>query len=202
MSNDVFPTLPGLQFEFKRVPMWKTQIQEAVSGAEYRGRQMLSPRYTYKASYEFLRDRRQGYDELRSLVGFFNAHYGSFDSWVFDDPDDDSVTAQAFGTGDGATTQFQLVRTLGGFAEPVYALNGAVQIFKGGVSQAQPGACSVDAFGLVTFVAAPAAAAALTWTGSFYWRCRFVQDSLEFAKFAWRLWNLQTCDFITLKPPF
>jgi uncharacterized protein (TIGR02217 family) len=202
MSNDVFPALPGLLPEFTRSPMHKTQVQEAVSGAEYRGLLTLTPRYLYQAQYEFLRDRRQGYTELASLLGFFNAHHGQWDSWCFDDPDDNTVAAQPFGTGDGATTAFQLVRTLGGFAEPVYALNGSVQIFKGGVLQAQPSACSVDANGLVTFVSAPAAAAALTWTGAFYWRCRFSLDQLDFQKFAWRLWNLQQCEFVTLKPPF
>ena len=200
MSNAVFPTLPGLAWEFKRVPMHKTQIKETVSGREYRGQLMNSPRYTYKATYEFLRDQRQGYDELRPLLGFFNARSGSFDDWLFNDADDNAATAMQFGLGDGATTQFQLTRTLGGTAEPVYEPNGAVSIFKSAVLQAQPGACSVSATGLVTFVAAPAAAAPLTWTGAFYWRCRFVQDQLEFAKFAYRLWNLKTCDFITVKP--
>ena len=59
---------------------------------------------------------------------------------------------------------------------------------------------AVNGTGLVTFAAAPIAGAALTWSGSFYWRCRFVLDQLDFAKFAYRLWNLRTCKFVTVKP--
>ena len=36
------------------------------------------------------------------------------------------------------------------------------------------GAGATSSTGMVTFVTAPAAAAALTWTGAFYWRCRFL----------------------------
>ena len=130
MSNAVFPALPGLSADFKRAPMFKTQVKETVSGREFRGQLMLSPRYTYEASFEFLRDLRQGYDELRTLLGFFNARGGAFDDWLFLDPDDSVAAAMPFGTGDGATTQFQLVRTLGGFTEPVFDFAGTPVPFR------------------------------------------------------------------------
>jgi uncharacterized protein (TIGR02217 family) len=199
MSNSVFPVLPGLEWNFKRVPMHKTTIKETVSGREYRSKRMTSPRYKYKGSYEFLRDSA-GFDELRPLLGFFNARGGSFDDWLFDDLDDNTVTAQTFGVGDGVTPTFQLVRTLGGNVEPVYAVNSVPLIYKSAVLQTVGTHYTINSTGGVTFVAAPAAAAPLTWTGTFYWRCRFVEDQLEFNKFMNKLWSLKTCDFITVKP--
>ena len=200
MSNSLFPVLPGLMWGFRRVPTHHTTIKTAVSGREYRSRDQASPRYTYKASYEFLRDKRRGYDELSVLLGFFNARGGAFDSWLFDDGDDNSVTAQAFGVGDAVSTTFQLVRTLGGSVEPVYAVNAAPQIYVNGTLKTVGTDYTVGANAGITFTAAPAAAAVLTWSGTFYWRCRFVLDQLEFNKFMWRLWELKTCDFITVKP--
>lgn len=200
MSNAIFPVLPGLQWEFTRTPVHNTSVTTTVSGREYRSRRMASPRYKYKGAYEFLRDGAQAIEELKPLLGFFNARAGRFDDWLFDDPDDNAVTAQAFGTGDGTTTTFQLVRTLGGNVEPVYAVNNAPLIYKAAVLQTEGTHYSVNATGGVTFVTAPAAAAALTWTGAFYWRCRFVDDQLEFNKFMQQLWALKKCEFITVKP--
>lgn len=199
MSQAVFPTLPGLQWDFKRMPMHKTTVRETVSGLEFRSRRMSSPRYTYKGSYEFLRDQRQGYDELRQLLGFFNARSGDFDSWLFFDTDDNTVTAQAFGVGGAVATKFQLVRTLGGAVEPVYALFGAPLVYLNGVLKTVGTDYTVNATGGLTWVTAPGAGVVMTWTGSFYWRCRFLHPQLEFARFAYQLWNLKTCEFITLK---
>lgn len=124
MSNAVFPTFAGLKWGSTRTPIHKTAVKETPSGREYRFSFMSSPRYLYKLSYEVLRETT-GYSELQQLLGFFNARKGSFDSFLFTDPDDNAVTAQVFGVGDGATTAFQLVRTLGGAVEPVYDVNGS-----------------------------------------------------------------------------
>lgn len=199
MSSTVFPTLAGLKWDVKRIPMHKTVTKATVSGREFRALQMLYPRYTYKLAYEVLRDDTVN-NELKTLMGLFNSMHGSYDSFLYSDPDDNAVVTQTFGTGDGVTTQYQLVRTYGGFVDPIYDVNGAVSIYNSAVLQGQPGACSVSATGLVTFVGAPAAAAPLTWTGSFYWRCRFLQDALEFNQFMKRLWDLRQLEFITEKP--
>lgn len=198
MSQRVFPSLPGLQLDVKRTPMHRTKIVESVAGKEYRWRQMTTPRYTYRLSFEFLRDGKSGYDELKPLMGFFNLVGGSYDSWLFVDPDDFKATAEQFGVGDGVTTKFQLTRQRGGYVEPVAAVkSGTEAVFKNGVND---GLYSIDfTTGVVTFTSAPGAGVVLTWTAEFYWRCRFLQDQAEFAKFVDRLWTLKTCDFITEK---
>jgi hypothetical protein len=128
MSEAVFPVMPGLTWNIKKTPEWKTAIQESVSGKELAAAFMTYPRWTYSLAYEFL--RTGSYSELESLVGFFNARMGKFDTFLFEDPDDHNVTAQQFGTGDGVTTSFGLIRTYGGFSEPVQSLNGAPLVYK------------------------------------------------------------------------
>lgn len=196
MSNAVYPTLPGLAYKVKRVSGFKTQVHETASGREYRSALMVYPRDRYTLQYEFLRDRNAT-DEMRTLLGFYRSRRGAYDSFLLNDPDDNAVSAQAFGTGDGTTKTFQLVRTLGGFVEPVYDLNGAPAIYKAGVLQGS--GYTVSATGAVTFTTAPAAGAVLTWTGSYYWRVRFVKDDLELEKFMNELWS-GTLELKVVKP--
>ena len=49
---------------------------------------------------------------------------------------------------------------------------------------------SIGSTGLITFVTAPANGAALTWSGSFYYRCRFVDDEARFDRFLDDLWQI------------
>lgn len=198
MSNAVYPTLPGLTFGVIRSPQFKTDIRTTPSGREYRGAQMQYPLYKYTLTYEVLRDIPTA-AEFRTLLGFYNQRQGSFDSFLFQDPDDYSVTAQVFGIGDGVTTQFQLVRTLGGSVEPVYDLvSGSYGVYKNGTLQTS--GVSTNATGGITFATAPASGDVLTWSGQYYWRVRFLQDQLDFAKFMNQLWEAKKVEFITVKP--
>ena len=200
MSNAVFPTLPGLKWGVVRHPSFTTTKKRAVNGREYRASNMLYPDYLYKLSYEFLRDLRSGVDELRTLEGFFLQRYGSYDSFLWTDPDANSVTAQQIGTGTGSLTTFQLTTSWGGFALPVYDVNGSPQIYKAGVLQTLTTHYNLGATGLVTFVSAPTAGQAITWTGSFYKRVRFDLDYLEFEKFMQQLWSAKSVDLRSVKP--
>lgn len=196
MSALVFPTLPGLKWSSFRTPMWSNTVKTADSGREFARAHWSSPRWAYKLQFEFLRADANA--ELQALVGLFNAVRGNFDTFLFDDPDDDTATLAQFGTGDGSTTQFQLLRPLGGFLEPVYEPHGTVSIYKAGVLQSS--GVSVGANGLVTFTTAPTAGQVLAWSGSFYWRCRFKQSQIEFEQFMKQLWSARAVEFTTCKP--
>jgi len=196
MSNAVYPALPGLTFNVTRVPIWSTTTKTAVSQREYRTANVSYPRYSYKLSYEFLREGG-AFTELSALAGFFNARNGSFDSFLFTDPDDNAVTAQSIGAGNGSTRTFQLTRSFGGYAEPVFDPNGSQSIYLNGTLTT---AYSIGSTGVVTFNSAPGAGVAITWTGTFYRRVRFVQDSTEFNKFMQNLWDLKTVELISVKP--
>ena len=199
MSNAVYPTLPGLTFDVEREAMFKTDVKTTPSGREFRGAQMTSPLYTYTLNYEFLRNL-QSFTELQTLVGFFNARQGSFDSFLFTDPDDCSATAQLFGTGDGTTRAFQLLRSYGGTNEPVYDLNGAPVIMVGALTMVLGTDYTINSTGGVTFTAAPGAGSSITWTGNFYWRVRFNNDTLNATKLMQGLWEAKKVQFITVKP--
>lgn len=200
MSQAVFPTLPGVKWGVLRQPVFNTTVKPSVSGREYRAANMTYPRYLYRLSYEFLRDKRSGVDELRTLVGFFSQRRGRFDSFLYTDPDDNAVTDESFGTGNGSTTAFQLFRSFGGFIEPIFDVNGAATIKKAGVTQTLTTHYTISATGVVTFVTAPANGAALTWSGSYYWRVRFERDEAEFEKFLKDLWELKKVEFRTDPP--
>ncbi|HNI47215.1 MAG TPA: DUF2460 domain-containing protein [Zoogloea sp.] len=122
MSNEVFPTLPGLAWGATREPIWKNKAAESASGLEQRAGYESYPRWLIKLSYEFLRAGAEA--ELQTLLGFFNARGGDLDSFLWADPLDHTATAQQFGTGDGATTTYRLGRTLGGAYEPISAVSG------------------------------------------------------------------------------
>jgi len=122
MSNAIFPTLPGLAFDVGKSPMFSTDIKTSVSGRELRRSNWVHPIYQISLTFEFLRDDSV-FDELKTLLGFYMQRQGSFDSFLFHDPDDYWVFNQQFGTGDGVTTQFQMVREYGGFSELVSNVN-------------------------------------------------------------------------------
>lgn len=177
--------------------MWNTMRKLTPSGRSYRGTFQTSPRWRYKLTYEFLRDTAAT-PELKALASFYNLMSGGYDTFLFTDPDDNAAAAQTFGVGDGTTKSFQLVRTMGSYTEPIYDLNGAPSIYIGGALQSS--GYTISSTGVVTFTAAPAGSAALTWTGAYYWRCAFDDDSLTLRKFMQQLWDAQTVQFSTVKP--
>lgn len=196
MSNAVFPTLPGLMFPIKKKPNFSSDVQRSVSGREVAAAFMAYPIWDWELSYELLRETAS---EFQSLVGFFLARKGRFDTFLFSDPSDCTATGQSFGTGNGATTAFQLSRSLGGFSEPVYDLNGAPAIYDNGVLKVAGTDYTVNSTGVVTFTVAPAAGHSLTWTGAYYWRVRFQEDSTEFEQFMVKLWSAGKVSFSTAR---
>lgn len=188
--------MPGLAWSVFKAPSWSTGIKKSVSGREFTTAYWSYPKWEFRLNYEVL--RAGALAELETLIGFFNARNGRADDWLFEDPRDKTVTAQNFGTGDGVRTQFQLVRALGGFVEPIFGVSGTPSIFKNGVLQSS--GYSIDSKALVTFTTPPANAVALTWTGSFYFRVRFTHDSAEFEEFLQDLWHWRRCQFSTFKP--
>src|SRR5579862_7623363 len=136
MSISVFPTLAGLGWSVTRREMWSTRTQTAISGKETRVADWSYPRHQWTLTYDFLRQGNLSgatYAEFASLAGFFNLRQGSFDTFLYADPDDSSVTSQGIGIGDGTTTNFQLVRAFGGFVEPILAPNSVSRIALNGV---------------------------------------------------------------------
>ena len=196
----IFPSLPGLGWSVVKTPRFSTRIQRAVSGRELRVLDQPYPVWTWTLTYALLRDKwdsrgaagpGSGYDELRTLAGFFLQQQGALQPFLFDDPSDDSVAGQALGTGDSSTGAFQLVRTMLGFAEPITAPNAVAAVYLDGVRQ-DPSGYTVDAAtGLVTFAAPPSAGQAITADFTYLFRVRFADDTAEFENFMYQLWQLK-----------
>lgn len=195
MSNDVFPALPGLTWDIKRNPKFKTITHETIGGSEARATFMAFPFWEFELSYEIIRDRAAK-PELESLMGFFMKHQGSLDTWLYDCPEDNAVTDMQFGTGNGSTLAFQLTRTYGGFIETInnYKTNPTIKV--DGVTKTAGVDYNINTTGLVTFISAPANGKAITWTGGFYYRCRFMEDITDFNQFARKMYELSGLTFI------
>lgn len=195
MSNEIFPTFAGITFDTVAAPTFSTKVHRSASGYEVRAAYMLNPLWKFSFKFDLIRDNVAN-NELKTLLGFFNARLGQYDNFLYSCPGDNSVVAGSFGVGTGTQTAFQLIRSYGGFLEVVNNLNGAPQIYVGGVLQSPTTNYTVSATGLITFTIAPAAFAALTWTGAFFYRCRFVADSIDPTQFMRNLYNLNKLELI------
>lgn len=192
MSNAVYPAnLPGLTLNVGQAPQFNTLVQSAENGAETRLALRSYPLWMFELEYEFLRDT-SAYPELRTLVGFYLARLGSADSFLYSNPSDRLVTDQVSGVGDGVATDFPLVRSYGTFSEPVFWPEVITSVKVAGTETAftqQPS-------GVVRFAAAPASGAPVSWSGSFFYRCRFADDKLDPRRFFDKIWKLGKVAFI------
>jgi hypothetical protein len=122
MSNALLPTFRGLTWNVIKQPTFDTIIQTSASGREVRVTKRVNPIWEFEFTYSILDDTftdASGYSELRDLMGFFLQRQGAFDSFLYQDPTDKSMSAQAFAPADGSTKAFQLARNFGGFLETI-----------------------------------------------------------------------------------
>jgi len=197
MSSSVFPSLPGLAFGITRTPLFNTLTKRSASGIDFRAALQQYPLYEFVLNYEFLKSLQA--QELQTLIGFFLSMGGQFDSFLYVDPLDNTVAGAQFGIGDGSTTGFQLTRPFGAggftFAEPVQNLQ-PVSPTEVDIAGSPTTDYIVDENGFLTFGTAPGAGFPLTWSGSFYYRCRFGTDSLDPTLFAQGLHSLSKVKFV------
>jgi uncharacterized protein (TIGR02217 family) len=193
MSNAVFPALIGVTFPIARKPVFSTRVQQSVSGREVRITDYPYPIWEWTLPFDYLPAA-----DFATLAGFIAARQGPWDSFLYDDPTDDSVSGQAIGTGDGSTAAWQLVRALGSFAEPILAPNVVQNVYLNGVRQAA-GSYSVNAAtGVVTFNTAPGSGAAISADFTYYFRCCFLDDVPAFEQFMHNIWRAKELKFRSL----
>jgi uncharacterized protein (TIGR02217 family) len=130
-------------------------------------------------------------DQLHELIAFFEARRGPLHGFRFRDPFDHKSCApgatpapgdQGLGTGDGANTAFQLVKSYGAppYARPIRKpVSNSVRVALDGV-ESPAAAYSVSTItGVVTFLAAPAAGVAVSAGFIFDTPVRFDADRLD-----------------------
>lgn len=225
MSNALFPNLPGLTWVVKITPTTDTLIYPgADQNYEIRIPKMLDPRFEFELTYEFLRDDSN--DEKNTLMGFWLARQGPFDSFLLDPATltqkaaDSSISNQLL-TVDG-NNYAPLVRTMGvsGYNETIYTVN-AISVVKGnGVTIPQDpvghnvvpasghwsywDASPVRTYGgtsypgvVIQFGSAPATPVTVNF--SWYYRVRFKEDTAEFDAFMFQLYELQKINLVTVR---
>ncbi len=159
------------------------------------------------------RGARGGPERRTQIVGaFFEARNGRLHGFRFKDWGDHksclpsgtpSPTDQSIGTGDGATTAFQLVKRYASGAQSwtraiAKPVTGTVRIALAGVEQ--PSGWSVDTTtGLVTFSAAPGAGVAITAGFEFDVPVRFDTDVLDVTLDLERLGSITSIPLLELR---
>lgn len=195
MSNEIYPVLPGLTWGVTKTPVFNTRTQAAASGYEVRSMLRANPLWRFQMSYEYLNGKKTaaGQSQFERLIGFFQRHKGSHETFLYEDVNDCAVADHVFATGTGTVKNFQLVRVLGGFAEALTNLNQISNIKINGVITPN---YTVNARGVVSFATAPANGAAITWTGSYFYRARFADDSMEFENVIGNIWASKTVELL------
>ncbi|MDE2102350.1 MAG: DUF2460 domain-containing protein [Patescibacteria group bacterium] len=206
MSSLVFPSRTpqslGFAWPVKKTPVFATLVQPTVSGrGEVRVGLTPYPRWQFELDVSYLRgDFGQPSSYFEKLLGFYFSVQGKLDDWLFTDPYDNAISGQQFGTGDGATTAFQITRNFAGTSgiDIVQNLNGAPTIKVNGTTLTAGTDYALGSTGVVTFASAPASSAVITWDGSYYFRCRFNDDSLSLQEDLYQVWSVSGLKFISV----
>ncbi len=180
MSQHIFPKFQGLNWDYNKKALWSNITQIATSGKETRIKLWSYPKYEMTISYDFLTN--QAYQgnlnsgDFEQLVGFYNLVGGSFDDFLYEDPiENEIIIPQPIGVGDEQETVFQLNRKVGNWIEPIFGVNETPKLF---IDDVETTDFTLNDFGMVTFTNPPAGV--ITWTGKYYFRCRFKNDNLDF----------------------
>ncbi len=197
------PTLAGLGWSRHKKPGFATRVASHVSGREVRVALMEYPLYEFEAVYNGLTSSASlfaglGASSLQTLMGFFLQLQGQFGTFLYTDPDDNTVTGQAFATGDGSTTSFTMMRTLGGFLEPVGWVTNIADVYLNGTVQSG-GAYSLTPPNTLVFTTAPGSGAVVSAGFSYAFNCRFLDDRMDFEEFMANLWKLDSMKFRSIK---
>jgi hypothetical protein len=92
MSNNLFPSLPGMTATPVRSQRYKTTVHTTASGKEQRTSWQSAPRRRFKVTFDVLRDNVNApapygaFTEIGVVWSFHDTHRGSFDSWLMPDP--------------------------------------------------------------------------------------------------------------------
>jgi uncharacterized protein (TIGR02217 family) len=178
-----FPT--AIAFHSSGGPVRKTEIVALGSGYEERNAVWANSRRRYDVGYGV-----KTLDDLHAVIAFFEARIGRLYGFRFKDfsdykscaPGADvTPTDQALGTGDGATTEFQLAKTYtsGPASWPRTIKKPVAGTVRAAVDGTETSVAVDTTTGLVSFASAPAAGAVLTAGFEFDTPVRFDTDELS-----------------------
>ncbi len=200
-----FPT--GISLRSAGGPERKTEIVALASGREKRNQRWADSRRRYDAGYGV-----RSLADIHAVIAFFEERRGRLFGFRWLDRTDDASAPpgteptpfdQRLGTGDGATTAFQLVKRYASGAQSwtraiAKPVTGSVRIALSGVEQ--PSGWSVDtATGVATFDTAPAEGVAITAGFEFDVPVRFDTDVLDVTLDLERLGSITSIPLLELR---
>lgn len=182
----------------------------SINGRELRASFQAVPKYEISLSYAFLRENK-GRKELQQLQGFYLERRGAFDSFLYKMPDDNQFDCTFIG--DGTTTSYQLYKMM--YVTPLPLGNTEEQI----VQAVDPNmwnqtpvksmwdantskrmwnttTAQITADGKYILSQPIEAGIELNIKGTYYYRCRFKDDTQQYVNFMHKLWKAGKVELI------
>lgn len=179
-------------------PGFNTTVIELSSGHEQRNINWSEAKAKYEASHG-VKTR----DQMEELIDFFWARRGRAYGFRYKDWADYQLADEPIGTGDGATTFFQVIKTYEPAGYPfqriIRKLNPDVPlvVMVNGVVTA----ATVDNnAGTVTFAVAPVVGAVITVTGEFHVPVRFDIDDMNVTQDQFEVMSWPSIPLVEIKP--
>lgn len=199
MTLPTFPTLAGQTFATKS-PITATNVAEHDSGRTVRTA-LYQGLYEFEVGFEALASDASsnpglGAQSLQAVMGLYLQCGGSYGAFLYVDPNDNAATSQTIATGDGATTQFTFVRSIGAGLDSDFYVTGVTSVVVNGVAVSN---WSLIAPNLLSFSAPPLSGATITASFAYAFVCRFLEDSQDFENFMQNLWAAKSVKFRSVR---
>lgn len=218
VPTPVFPVLPPLTWSVHKKPILASRVTIGSTGRETQLASAVYPRWAFNLSYggaSWLRERTQNivpdpymnsFTELEQLSSLFLAVRGSYGEFYYEDPDDNSRLNQSVGLGTGIATTFPLLFSWGfgpftpSLTIPVGGIKAIDTVYFNGtpISSALYGLDATNT--KLVFLSAPGANVVITADFHFYFRCRFLEDNMDFSQWARNRWEAKEIRFESVKP--
>lgn len=186
MSNEVFNF--QVDSPFNEELDFLTVVSESEAGKEQRYQKWLKGRRIFQIQL-----KARYLTETTNLWRFYIRRKGAFDSFLFQNPNENPVTAEVVGSGDGAKSVFYLGTSVDIGTGDLISVQGSDSLKRsiGGTGDFLPfSAYTIDPnFGQITTNAVLPSGDVLRADYYFYYRVRFKEDKLSREAFSANLWN-------------
>lgn len=186
MSNEIFNF--QIDSPFEEEIRYLTIVSESEGGKEQRYQKWQKPKRTFRIK---LSARQPA--EMNNIWRFYTRHKGAYDSFYFQNPNENPVTAETFGSGDGIKSVFYLGTSVDiGTGDLVLTPGSAVltRSIKGTGDYLAFSLYTIDdSLGQVTTNPVLPSGDVLRASYNFRYRVRFKDDNLSREAFAVDLWN-------------
>jgi uncharacterized protein (TIGR02217 family) len=172
---------------------FSTAVVTTASGAEQRNSDWADARLRFDAGPGV-----RGEAELGELIGFFRARRGAAIGFRLEDPFDHEAADEMLGTGDGARTEFALVKRYGDQERRITRpVAGSVEVSVAG--EARLSGWTLEPGGRVRFDAPPAAGAEVRASFRFDVPVRFAEDRLSVSRATFEAGEIPSVPLIEIR---